>query len=59
MPHPVVRDATASDAAGCAAIYGPYVTNTAVTFETVPPTAEDMAVRIEAAQHRHAWLVFE
>ncbi|HET8987559.1 MAG TPA: GNAT family N-acetyltransferase [Humibacillus sp.] len=54
-----VRDATAADAAACAAIYAPYVTDTAVTFEAEPPTATDMARRIEAAQRRHAWLVLE
>ena len=59
MPAPLVRDATASDAAACAAIYAPYVTDTAVTFETEPPTVAEMAVRIEGAQRRHAWLVLE
>lgn len=58
-PHLTVRDATAADAAGCAAIYAPFVTGTAVTFETVPPDAAEMAGRIAAAQQRHAWLVAE
>ncbi|MGH1564244.1 N-acetyltransferase family protein [Mumia sp. DW29H23] len=52
-----IHDATAADAAACAAIYTPYVERTAVTFESVPPTAEEMAGRIAAAQERHAWLV--
>ena len=59
MPAPLVRDATASDAAACAAIYAPSVTDTAVTFETEPPTLAEMAVRIDGAQRRHAWLVLE
>ncbi|WP_404389699.1 GNAT family N-acetyltransferase [Humibacillus xanthopallidus] len=59
MPAPLVRDATASDAAACAAIYAPYVTDTAVTFETEPPTVAEMVLRIEGAQRRHAWLVIE
>ena len=59
MPAPLVRDATASDAAACAAIYAPYVTDTAVTFEIEPPTVAEMALRIEGAQRRHAWLVLE
>ena len=54
-----VRDATAHDAAACAAIYAPYVTDTAVTFEYEPPTPAEMARRIAEAQRRHAWLVLE
>ncbi|MGY1826603.1 N-acetyltransferase family protein [Blastococcus sp. SYSU DS0541] len=56
---PTVRDATVADAAACAAIYAPYVTGTAITFETEPPTAEQMAGRIAAALRTHAWLVLE
>ncbi|MGH3739085.1 MAG: arsinothricin resistance N-acetyltransferase ArsN1 family B [Micromonosporaceae bacterium] len=55
----LVRDATVADAAGCAAIYAPYVTETAISFETEPPTAAEMAERIAAAQRTHAWLVLE
>ena len=55
----LVRDATAQDADACAAIYRPYVTDTAITFEYEPPTAEQMAERIAAAQRAHAWLVLE
>src|SRR3954464_6093450 len=51
-----VRPATAADAAACAAIYAPYVTDTAVSFETDPPDAEEFARRILAA---HDWLVAE
>ncbi|GAB4057244.1 GNAT family N-acetyltransferase [Catellatospora paridis] len=54
-----IRRATADDAAACAAIYAPYVTDTAITFETESPTAAEMARRIEAANQRHAWLVLE
>ncbi|WP_104524313.1 GNAT family N-acetyltransferase [Blastococcus atacamensis] len=54
---PVVRDATADDAAVCAAIYTPYVTDTAITFELEPPSEAQMAGRIAAAQRAHAWLV--
>ena len=32
-----VRDATLADAAACAAVYAPYVRDTAITFETEPP----------------------
>ncbi|WP_022924226.1 GNAT family N-acetyltransferase [Serinicoccus marinus] len=59
-PDPVtIRDATGADAAGCAAIYAPYVRDTAVTFETDPPDDVALAGRIAAAQDRHAWLVAE
>ena len=54
-----IRDATAADAAACAALYTHYVLETAVSFETEPPTAGDMAERIAAAQERHVWLVAE
>jgi len=54
-----VRDATGADAAACAAIYAPYVTDTAITFETEVPSAGAMAERIAAARERHAWLVAE
>lgn len=52
-----IRDAVAGDAEACAAIYTPYVTDTVITFETVPPTPAEMADRITTAQQRHAWLV--
>ncbi|WP_243842825.1 GNAT family N-acetyltransferase [Mumia sp. ZJ430] len=52
-----IRDATSADAPACAAIYAPYVRDTAITFETEPPTVTGMASRIAAAQQRHAWLV--
>ena len=54
-----VRDATERDAEVCAAIYAPYVTDTAVTFEYEPPSPAEMARRIAAAQRGHAWLVLE
>src|SRR4051794_36518374 len=49
-----VRSATDADATACAAIYAPYVTDTAVSFEEEPPTAAEMARRIASA---HDWLV--
>jgi L-amino acid N-acyltransferase YncA len=59
MPDRRIRDATDADAAACAEIYAPYVTDTTVSFESEPPSAAEMALRIEAAQRRHAWLVLE
>ena len=54
-----VRDASAADAVACAAIYAPYVTDSAITFEIDPPGPEEMASRIAQAQSTHAWLVAE
>jgi L-amino acid N-acyltransferase YncA len=55
----VIRDADAADAERCAAIYAPYVRDTAISFESEPPSAEEMSARIAACQLRHAWLVLE
>ncbi|MGD0385572.1 MAG: N-acetyltransferase family protein [Solirubrobacteraceae bacterium] len=53
----IVRDADPElDAAACAAIYGPYITDSVASFEAVVPSAEEMAKRMRAA---HAWLVAE
>jgi phosphinothricin acetyltransferase len=54
-----VRLATSADAAACAAIYAPYVQDTAISFELEPPTAAAMAERIAAALRTHAWFVLE
>jgi phosphinothricin acetyltransferase len=56
----VVRDASPQlDAEPCAAIYAPYVTDTAISFETEPPSPAQMGERIAAAARTHAWLVLE
>jgi L-amino acid N-acyltransferase YncA len=54
-----IRDASDRDAEACAAIYAPYVTDTAITFEAEPPSAADMAERMAVAARGHAWLVLE
>ena len=54
-----VRAATGADGGACAAIYAPYVRETAITFELQPPTGAQMAERIAASAERHAWLVAE
>jgi L-amino acid N-acyltransferase YncA len=54
-----IRDATERDAEACARIYAPYVTDTAISFETDPPSPAEMARRIAAAARTHAWLVLE
>lgn len=54
-----IRDADPGDGAVCARIYAPYVTDTAISFELEPPSAEQMADRIATAVRTHAWLVLE
>ncbi|MDQ6936098.1 MAG: N-acetyltransferase family protein [Actinomycetota bacterium] len=54
-----VREGSERDAGACAAIYGPYVTDTAVTFENDPPSPAEMAQRIADAMRTHAWVVLE
>jgi len=46
----------ARDAAACAAVYAPAVTDGFASFEAEPPEAGEMAVRIGGA---HAWFVAE
>ena len=52
-----IRLATARDAAAIASIYAPYVTGSAVSFETEPPSEAVMRDRIEAGAGLHPWLV--
>ncbi len=52
-----IRPATADDAAACADIYAFYVRHTHVSFESDPPSTEEMAERIASCSARHAWLV--
>ena len=49
----------ARDAAACVAIYAPYVNDSSVSFEEVPPTAEQFAAHIAATSERYPWLVVE
>jgi L-amino acid N-acyltransferase YncA len=49
----------ARDAAACVAIYAPYVTDSAVSFEEAPPTTEGFAAHIAATSERYPWLVIE
>jgi L-amino acid N-acyltransferase YncA len=55
-----IRDADPGrDAADCAAIYEPFVRETAISFEEKIPTAADFAARIQRIQATHPWLVAE
>ena len=52
-----IRRATADDAAAIAAIYAPYVTASAVSFETEAPDEAEMRTRIAAGGALYPWLV--
>lgn len=54
-----IRPATEADAEQIAAIYGPIVLNTAISFEMEPPDAEEMRRRIAGTLERYPWLVCE
>lgn len=53
----LIRAATADDAAACAAIYRPHVTDGWTSFELDPPDQAEMARRIASYSQSHAWLV--
>jgi phosphinothricin acetyltransferase len=56
----LIRDAgSARDADACAAIYVPYVRDTAISLEEVAPTPAEMAARIDRTSATHPWLVAE
>jgi L-amino acid N-acyltransferase YncA len=55
-----IRDADPErDAAACAAIYAPHVSDGATSFEERPPDAAEFAARIERVSATHPWLVAE
>jgi L-amino acid N-acyltransferase YncA len=54
-----LRQATLADAEAIAAIYAPIVQNTCISFETEPPTPDQMRSRIAKSLERHCWLVSE
>lgn len=54
-----LRSATVADAARCAEIYAPFVTDSWVSFELNAPDSGEMAARIAKALQSHDWLVAE
>jgi phosphinothricin acetyltransferase len=54
---PVIRLATAHDAAQIQAIYAPNVRDMAISFELVPPTVDEMRQRIDTTLERFPWVV--
>jgi len=54
-----VRVATPADADAVAAIYAPYVLETAISFKEQPPAAAEMGARIAGLTRTHPYLVYE
>jgi len=54
-----IRAALPEDAARCAEIYAPFVTDSWVSFELTPPDSAEMAARITSYGATHGWLVAE
>lgn len=54
-----IRLATPADAAGLLAIYGPYIENTSLTFETELPSLAAFEERIRHYLTQWPWLVYE
>ena len=54
-----IRLATERDAEQVAAIYAPNVTDSIISFESEPPSADEMRRRIEGTLERFPWLVCE
>ncbi|ELP48252.1 hypothetical protein D522_00551 [Mycobacterium avium subsp. paratuberculosis S5] len=52
-----LRMATSDDAAGVAAVYLPYVRDTAISFETQQPSVEEMRSRLTTTLATLPWLV--
>ena len=51
--------ASESDAEGMLGIYAPVVRETAISFETQPPTVAEFQSRIRASLEQRLWLVCE
>jgi L-amino acid N-acyltransferase YncA len=60
VPRVPIRDAEPDrDAAACAAIYAPYVRETAVSLETEPPSPDQFAARIVRLSASYPFLVVD
>jgi len=59
MPQSILRIAEEKDASAMLAIYAPYVLQTTVSSEYVPPSLEEFLNRMRAFQKNLPWLVCE
>ena len=55
----MIRFARESDVEAMLAIYTPYVLETTVTFEYVPPTPDEFLARFQSITQKLPWLVWE
>ena len=55
----IIRMATEADSEAILKIYAPYITGTAITFETEIPSVSDFTARIVAIMKRYPFLVCE
>jgi L-amino acid N-acyltransferase YncA len=55
----MIRPVQLSDAAAIAQIYQHYVTTTIISFETEPPSVDEITARMQKITARHSWLVYE
>src|SRR2546422_4121792 len=58
-PMAIIRLAREEDAAAMLAIYAPYVRDTAISFETEPPSEEEFRRRVRATLEVGLWLLCE
>ena len=59
MTTMTIRLARGDDAPAITAIYAPYVSETPISFETAPPSVDEMAGRLAKTLTRFPWLVAE
>ncbi len=59
MPEITLREATLDDAELLLSIYRPFVIETPISFEGVPPSVDEFRARIEKALAGWAWWVAE
>jgi L-amino acid N-acyltransferase YncA len=52
-----IRPVRGPDAAAIADIYAPFVRETSITFELVPPDAAEISRRVASVTRNHPWLV--
>ncbi|GLV27939.1 N-acetyltransferase [Sphingobium sp. TomTYG75] len=55
----IIRTALEDDAPHLAAIYAPYVLDTVISFESVPPDAQEFSVRMADCLKYYPWLIAE
>jgi phosphinothricin acetyltransferase len=58
MNH-LIRLATVTDSKDILKVYAPYITDTAVSFETEVPTVSEFACRIESINKKYPYIVYQ